>query len=132
MNTEPEVHEGEVLDHMPAVQTVTANQSEGAQLMSLAQQAMSMGKVPEMREILALKKEYEADEARKREQQRCDVILRGVEPAIDDREQPGNAGATDEAENDAAEHGRPERPQEMKYLRRQAVWWIHHECRALE
>ena len=65
MNTEPEVHEGEVLDHMPAVQTVTANQSEGAQLMSLAQQAMSMGKVSEMREILALKKEYEADEARK-------------------------------------------------------------------
>lgn len=65
MHTEPEVHEGEVLDSMPSGRLVAASQSEGAQLMSLAQQAMAMGKVSEMREILALKKEYEADEARK-------------------------------------------------------------------
>lgn len=68
MTTEPQVHEGEVLDSMPAAMPETsalAAQSEGQQLMQLAQLAMSKGMASEMREILALKREYEADEARK-------------------------------------------------------------------
>lgn len=69
MHTEPETLQGEVLDKMPAAIHETGGamvpQSEGAQLMQLAQMAMSQGKIAEMREILALKREYEADEARK-------------------------------------------------------------------
>lgn len=69
MHTEPEVHEGEILEKMPTAAPETSGamvpQSEGAQLMQLAQMAMSQGKIAEMREILALKREYEADEARK-------------------------------------------------------------------
>lgn len=65
-----EQHEGELIGYSQPVQTERSvatiiPQSEGAQLMQLAQLAMSQGKVAEMREILALKKEYEADEARK-------------------------------------------------------------------
>lgn len=63
-----EIHEGEVLDSMPAEQSVQAAMVPlglGDQYMRLAEMAMSQGKIQEMRDLLALKKEYEADEARK-------------------------------------------------------------------
>lgn len=73
MKTEPQVHEGDVLDSMPAVSPSpaagasagTAMVSSGDMMMTMAQQALSLGKVAEMRELLAMRKEFLDEEARK-------------------------------------------------------------------
>ncbi len=67
MTNETEILDAEVVTEQPMTRREgeLVAQSEGAQLMQLAQMAMSKGMASEMREILALKREYEADEARK-------------------------------------------------------------------
>lgn len=66
MNT-PTPIDGEVLDSMPAPQTHTgtALARNADPYMEMAHMAMSQGKVSEMRELLAMKKEWDAEQARK-------------------------------------------------------------------
>lgn len=69
MNTETTPIEGEVLDSMPAPQprptASTALARSADPYMEMAHMAMSQGKVSEMRELLAMKKDWDAEQARK-------------------------------------------------------------------
>ena len=65
--TDNTIHEGEVLDNMPAVQSAPQQQMVATSdpYMGMAQMAMSQGKIAEMKELLAMKREWDAEEARK-------------------------------------------------------------------
>lgn len=64
--TDNTIHEGEVLDSMPAVQSVPQQMvATSDPYMGMAQMAMSQGKIAEMKELLAMKREWDAEEARK-------------------------------------------------------------------
>lgn len=71
MNTEPEVHEGELHDNMHSATQMTKQDAPRQMVatsdpyMGMAQMAMSQGKIAEMKELLAMKREWDAEEARK-------------------------------------------------------------------
>ena len=55
-----EIHDGEVLDEMPRTQALAVTDNP---YMAMAQMAMSQGKVAEMRELMAMHKEWDAHQA---------------------------------------------------------------------
>lgn len=68
MTTENTPIDGEVLDSMPATQhpaKTTALAATSDPYMGMAQMALSQGKIAEMKELLAMKREWDAEEARK-------------------------------------------------------------------